>query len=195
MKKEKEIDIQLLKNGNIPAFTQVVNIYQRQVFTTCLGFVHNAQDAEDLAQDVFVEVYRSISKFRSEAKLSTWIYRIAVNKSLNHLRKNKKNKMLVYIETLFAGPGTPESEMHPVSESTEADKDVNGKELLKVLNDAIDSLPKNQKTAFVLAKFDELSYQEITEIMKISLSSVESLIHRAKLGLQKKLINFKNDKY
>ncbi len=195
MKKEKFIDISLLKSGDIFSFNSVVEMYTKQVFATCLGFVHNAEDAGDLAQEVFIEVYRSIGSFRSEAKLSTWIYRIAVNKSLNHLRKNRKNKFLVYMETLFTGSDSREYEMEPVSQSTEADKNLKNKELIKVLNDAIDSLPNNQKAAFVLAKFDELSYHEISEIMKLSISSVESLIHRAKLGLQKRLINFKNDKY
>jgi RNA polymerase sigma-70 factor, ECF subfamily len=185
--------IERLKQGDSSAFDEIVNRFRKQVFTTCIGFVHNAEDAEDLAQDVFIEVFRSIRNFRSDSKLSTWLYRIAVNKSLNLLRKHKKNTMLVFFENMFGAENGNEQEKIYASESTEADKNFELKELKKVLEKAIDSLPKNQKTAFVLAKYDEMSYSEISEIMGLSLSSVESLIHRAKTGLQKKLTNYKNN--
>ena len=84
--------IEQLKQGNEKAFRILVENYQKLVVNTCYGMVHNREDAEDIAQDVFVEVYRNVDSFRADAKLSTWLYRIAVNRSLNHIRDNKKHK-------------------------------------------------------------------------------------------------------
>lgn len=185
--------IERLKKGDSNAFDEIVTRFQKKVFTTCIGFVHNAEDAEDLAQDVFIEVFRSVGTFRNEAKLSTWLYRIAVNKSLNFLRKKKRNAMQIFIENMFIQNDEKATEKLFAAKSTEADAGFEQKELKKILEKAIDSLPKNQKTAFILSKYDEMSYSEISEVMGLSLSSVESLIHRAKTGLQKRLINYKNN--
>jgi len=103
---EKDI-IEDLKEGNSRTFKELVDHYQVPVFNTCLGIVHNRQDAEDVAQDVFIEIFRSVSGFRSDSKLSTWIYRIAVNKSINFVRKQKRQKWLTPIEALFSGKSEP----------------------------------------------------------------------------------------
>jgi RNA polymerase sigma-70 factor (ECF subfamily) len=88
---ETEI-IKRLQQGDEQAFRQLVENYQKQVVNTCYGLVHSTEDAEDIAQDVFIEVFRSIQNFRADAKLSTWIYRISVNRSLNFIRDNKRRK-------------------------------------------------------------------------------------------------------
>jgi RNA polymerase sigma-70 factor, ECF subfamily len=171
------------------AFRKVVEAFKKNVYHTCFGFVHNKQDAEDIAQDVFIELYRSVTKFRGDSKLSTWVYRICVNKSLNHIRKHKNSKLLYPIEMLFRGVRDEDSRVEMTEPSSHEDG-VERKEMKRVLHQAIDSLPENQRTAFTLSKFDDLSYNEIAEVMKTSLSAVESLIHRAKLSLQKKLLNY-----
>ena len=167
------------------AFRLLVEKYQQIVFNTCNGFLHNKEDAEDIAQDVFVEVYLSIDKFRHEAKLSTWLYRVAVNKSLNYIKKNKKNKMLLSLENIFSVSDDNYAEEFSKMKSNERNLDMD--ESAKILYETIDSLGENQRIAFTLNKFDDLSYKEIADIMDMSLSSVESLIHRAKINLQKKL--------
>ena len=86
--------IQDIENNHIQAFKHLVNKYQQMVVNTCYGFVHNREDAEDIAQEVFIEVHRSLHKFRKESKLSTWLYRISANKSLNFIRENKKKNGL-----------------------------------------------------------------------------------------------------
>jgi len=174
--------IKNLQEGNEEAFRQLVENYQNMVVNTCFGLVHNKEDAEDIAQEVFIEVYRSVKNFRSGAKLSTWIYRIAVNKSLNYIRDNKRKKGFLNIGEKNHGGVVPLAE----------GKEIPGYELeniqrAKMLHEAIDSLPENQKVAFTLNKYEELSYQEVSQVMEVSLSSVESLIHRAKKRLQKKL--------
>lgn len=168
------------------AFRQLVENYQKMVVNTCVGFVHNLEDAEDISQEVFIEVYNSIHKFRSDSKLSTWIYRIAVNKSLNYIRDNKRNKWLQNIEQVFSGnKETPEKLV--AEGSGQPGFDLENSQRAKMLHEAIEGLPENQKVAFTLNKYEELSYQMISNIMEVSVSSVESLIHRAKKNLQKKL--------
>ncbi len=165
-------------------FSKLVTEYQKNVYNTCLGIVHNTDDADDITQEVFIEAYNSIDKFRGESKISTWLYRISINKSLNFIRDNKWSK---YFQSLNSKktPDIPDEE-HNFDQPFEI---LQKKQRKKIMDSAIDSLPQNQKVAFTLNKFDELSYKEISEIMDISVSSVESLIFRAKQNLQNKLIH------
>jgi RNA polymerase sigma-70 factor, ECF subfamily len=178
--------IQNVKNGDKKAFRVLVEQYQQKVFTTCMGFLLNKEDAEDIAQEVFVEVYRSVDKFRQESRLSTWLYRISVNKSLNHIKKDRKNRLMLSLENIFISGS--EDERSRISKLETDEDNIEKRENALVLHNAIESLGTNQKIAFTLHKYDDLSYKEISEIMDLSLSSVESLIHRAKLNLHKKLI-------
>lgn len=178
-----------IKNGDQQAFKLLFDEYHVKVFNTCMGFLHDKNDADDITQDTFVEVYKSINKFRGDSKLSTWIYRIAVNKSLNHIRDNKRSNWLKSIETVFTGTKNHEVEIKHTSGS---DPEIifENREKAEMLHRAIDSLPKNQKIAFTLNKYEDLSYKQISEVMDISLSSVESLIHRTKKNLREKLFNY-----
>lgn len=175
-----------LKGGNESAFRQIVELFQKQAFNTCNSFVHNQQDADDLTQEVFIEVFRSANRFRGDSKLSTWIYRIAVNKSLNYLRLKKRRKWLQPIEDLF----DLSQKMKPATDKgSNPSENIENQQLSIRLHKAIDSLSENQRTAFLLSKYEELSYQQIAEVMQTSLPAIESLIHRAKLNLQKILYN------
>jgi RNA polymerase sigma-70 factor (ECF subfamily) len=185
---DKEL-IRRLIDGDQEAFRSLVDNYQDLVFNTCYNLIRNTEDAEDVAQDVFIEIYESIHQFRSESKLSTWLYRIAINKSLNHIRKYKWKSRVSSIENFFAGEKNVKLEIED-PHAHNSPESIDYSERAKVLQNAINNLPENQRIAFTLCKYDELSYQEITEIMNLSLSSVESLIHRAKLNLQKKLVNY-----
>src|SRR5210317_2479206 len=97
MKKDEHILVSDLKDGEEEAFRYLVDQYQDKVYNTCISFVKNPDDADDLTQEVFLEVYNSIHKFRLESKLSTWIYRISVNKSLEYLRKMKRKKRFGFL--------------------------------------------------------------------------------------------------
>ncbi len=190
---DREFVLEILK-GNQQAFRMFVEKYQLTVVKTCNGFVHNIEEAEDIAQEVFLEVYRSIHNFRGEAKLSTWLYRIAVNKSLNHLRKYKLKKNFESIELLFKSNADMLNEIRDNSNLMPDDK-IEQNEQAKILHRAIDSLPTSQRISFILNKYEDLSYKKIAEIMNISLSAVESLIHRAKINLQKSLFNYYKKNY
>ncbi|NQU86837.1 MAG: sigma-70 family RNA polymerase sigma factor [Mariniphaga sp.] len=178
--------IQKLKQGNEQAFREMVENYQKMVVNTCFGMVHNTEDAEDIAQEVFIEMFRSIHKFRADSKLSTWLYRISVNRSLNFIRDNKKNKWFQSFEDAVQSKNA-ELPKFTSSETENPEMKLENSQRATLLHEAIDSLPESQKVAFTLSKYEELSYQEISGVMDLSISSVESLIHRAKKNLQKKL--------
>jgi RNA polymerase sigma-70 factor (ECF subfamily) len=164
----------------------LVNKYHKQVIKTAFHFVNDMDDAEDIAQDVCVEILESLSQFKKTSSLSTWIYRVTVNKSLNFVRKNKRKQLIGQFESLFFKKEGNTGNQIP--EPFSAENDYENTEKKQILEKAINSLPENQKTAFILSKYEELSYKEITEIMNLSLPSVESLLQRAKQNLQKKLI-------
>lgn len=183
----------LLKEGDRKAFDYLVENYQDRVFNSCLGILRNAADAEDIAQEVFVEVYRSVKNFKEEAKLSTWIYRIAVTKSLDHLRSKKRKKRYAFVSQLFSEEtGQPRYDppdfVHPGVQ-------LENKEMAAYLFKAIEELPENQKVAFTLHKVEGLSYQEISEVMETTVASVESLMFRAKQNLKNLLEEYYNETF
>ena len=182
--------IRLLKENDQPAFKKLVNSYQKMVINTCFGILQNREDAEDTAQEVFVEIIHSIYSFREDAKLSTWIYRIAVNKSLNMVRKRKRVGIIKSLQNFFSPNSESDNQEHHPIEVQQPDYVLQQSETARILKSAIDSLPDNQKTAFILSRYEDLSYKEIAEVMNLTLSSVESLIHRSKRNLQKKLKNY-----
>jgi RNA polymerase sigma factor (sigma-70 family) len=179
---DETILVQELKNGSKAAFKNIVDAYQNFVYNTCLGIVKNEEDAEDLSQEVFVQVYQSISSFKGDSKLSTWVYRIAVTKSLDHERKKKRKKRFGFMRSIVGEDGevviNPPDFHHPGIA-------LDQKENAAILFKAIDHLPENQRVAFVLNKVEGLSYQEVSGIMQTSVSSIESLLHRAKKNLKK----------
>lgn len=175
-----------IQEGDHKAFKMLVEKYQHLVVNTCLGIVHTKADAEDLAQDVFMEVFRTSESFRGDAKLSTWLYRISTNRSINFIRNNKRNRLVQSIEDAFSGGRNKNNEIS-TNIKDQPDHAIKEQQRHDLLHRAIDRLPDKQRIAFTLNKYEDLSYQQIAEIMEISLSSVESLIHRAKKNLQSQL--------
>jgi RNA polymerase sigma-70 factor (ECF subfamily) len=184
---QKEL-INQLKAGNENSFKLLVETYKDKVLSTCYYFLHDKLDAEDVAQDVFIEIYRSISDYREDAQLSTWIYRIAVNKSLDFIRKKKRKKRFAYVVSFWRN--TEEKAELQVPSSENPQRDLEQEERIDILNNAINSLPENQKAAITLSKYDGISNKEIADILETSVSAVESLIHRAKKNLHKKLYQY-----
>lgn len=178
--KENEL-VNSLVAGREKAYRQVIGKYRDPVLRLCKGFTGSADDAEDLAQDIFIEVFRSVGRFKGDSSLSTWIYRIAVNKSLNFIR-DKNNKA--------HGNYTVEGYIENSKDDDSADQQLIRKDHARALHQAIESLPENQNTAFVLSKYEDMSYADIADIMQTSVSSVESLLFRAKKNLQKFLYDY-----
>lgn len=179
--------IEQLKQGDQSAFKFIVDTWKDMVYNTALSIVQQEEDAEDVTQEVFVQVYQSIEGFKRESKFSTWLYRITLSKAMDHERRKKRKKRFAFVKSLF-GEGSevvvdPPDFNHPgVS--------LDNKEKAAILFKAMESLPDNQRMAFVLNKVEGLSYQEISEVMETTVSAVESLLHRAKTNLRKELKTF-----
>jgi RNA polymerase sigma factor (sigma-70 family) len=182
--------VEKLKNGDDAAFKLIVETWQNMVYNTALGIVQSAEDAEDIAQDVFVQVYQSVHTFKGDSKFSTWLYRITVTKCLDHERRKKRKKRFAFVKSIFGNDSqlvvNPPDFHHP---GVTLDK----KETAAALFQAIRQLPDNQRVAFTLHKIEGLSYLEISDVMKTTVSSVESLMHRAKTNLRKTLGDFYKD--
>lgn len=170
--------INAIVQGDKKAFDTLYRSFREKVFRTAFHYLQHTQEAEEAVQDVFVEVYRSAPAFHFKSSLSTWIYRITVNKCLDRLRYRQAKKRFAFITHFFQHdhPGAPA--VAPV----EANEDN------KMLYAAIDKLPGNQKTALILTQIEELSIKETAAIMKTTAKAVESLTQRAKNNLRKFLI-------
>lgn len=175
--------IEGLRKGHEKAFEALVHLYQDKIYNTCLGLLQNEWDAEEVTQDVFIKVFESISHFRGEASLGTWLYRIAVTRSLDVQRKKGRKKRKGFIQSLF---GREENDWmaadfhHPGVMAEQ-------KENAAILFKAIGQLPEQQQAAFLLQKLEGLSQQEIADVLKTSAGAVESLLHRARTNLRKLL--------
>jgi len=178
--------IEKIKRGERDLFKELVDKYKDMVFNICFGFVKNKEDAEDITQDVFFTIYKNIKGFKFESKIYTWIYRIAVNRSLNHIRNRKLSRIFNKISLKEESEGK-EAEI-PAAQDSSADFKVITKEKKNIISKALNGLPSNQRVAFTLCNIEGFTYEEIAEIMGCSISSVESRIHRAKMNLQKKLV-------
>jgi len=150
------------------------------VFRTALGFLHCVEDAEDVTQEVFLKAWRNLNSFRGESAISTWLYRIAVNLSLNYISRKKREARFSLEEKSVpvAGKAISGDDPHVQMERDETESAV---------RDAIDSLPGRQRMAFVLSRYDDLSQKEVAAVMKLSEGAVEQLLHRAKVTLYEKL--------
>jgi RNA polymerase sigma factor (sigma-70 family) len=175
--------ISQLKNGDPAAYRELVDHFRDRVYNTALALVRNAEDAQDVSQEVFIGVFQSAGSFRGDARLSTWVYRITVQKSLEHIRNARRKKRGGVLMSLLG-----REHLLPVETNApfyHPGVKLENKERAAILFQAIGQLNENQQTAFTLHKVEALSYAEIAEIMKISVSSVESLMFRAKQNLRK----------
>jgi RNA polymerase sigma factor (sigma-70 family) len=187
---EEELLTQL-KLGDENAFRFLVENNQKRVYNTVLSIVQNSEEAEDIAQEVFIEVFKSVKNFRGDSKISTWLYRIATTKALEELRKKKAGKRFAFFTNLFSENNEI---IHDSATFEHPGVTLENKESAKMLFSAINKLPENQKVAFTLANIEGLNYQEIMEVMNLSVGSVESLLFRAKTNLRKSLAgHYKNN--
>ncbi len=172
-----EIDlIKQIANGDKRAFRELYDLHSSKVYNTALRYSQDVSDAEEITQDVFTSIYRNASKFKSESKVSTWVYRITVNTALNYQKKKKQATFYSLSDSEFEKPDFDHPESLLVSNEQN--------QLLLV---AVNKLPETQKTAFILSLIEELPRQEVADIMETSLKAVESLLQRAKANLRKEL--------
>ncbi len=176
--------VEQLQQGNESAFSKLVDEWQDMVYNTAIGIVQNPQDADDITQEVFMQVYQSISSFKGESKFSTWLYRITLSKALDQEKKKKRKKRFAFVQQLFGNQG---EELVQSIEFEHPGILMEKKESAQALFKALKQIPDNQRIAFTLHKLEGQSYMEIAEIMNTSLYAVESLMSRAKANLKKQL--------
>ena len=178
--------------GDMRAFQALVEDYQRLVCHVVFRMVHNEEDREEICQDVFVKVYQNLSKFEQKSKLSTWIGRIAYNTCINYL---KKKKVPLYEDLAPAESGESGSSQNKGSYLDRvpggaklADETVSDKEMYKFLHEEIAQLPVQYRAILTLYHMDDLSYQEIGEIMSLPDGTVKSYLFRARKLLKERII-------
>ncbi|MGC9150586.1 MAG: RNA polymerase sigma factor [Microbacter sp.] len=181
--------IQEILAGNSGLFRQLMERYQTQVFRTCMGFVHQKEDADDLTQEVFIQAYQSLASFKGDSEFSTWLYRIAVNRSLNHLRDQQKRSIFDRLESFFTGEKSPKSWSTPTPDPN-PEQQILINEEREMITNMLDKLPEKQRVAIVLSKYDDMSQREIAEVLQTTEGAVEALLQRAKKTLRKELLSF-----
>lgn len=171
-------DIELiskLREGDEAAFRELVDLYSQKIINTCYKFLPVREDAEDISQEIFIEIFKSVKSFRGESKFSTWIYRVAVTKCLDELkRRNRKKRFADFGKFLHIDIISDK-----LSGGKLPDKDINYNESLDNVMRALECLPDNQRAAYTLSKVEGYTNTEIAEILNTTLSAVESLISRA----------------
>ncbi|MCG8411525.1 MAG: RNA polymerase sigma factor [Bacteroidales bacterium] len=169
------------------AFQSFVEKYHHLVLNICNNILNNYDDAMDVSQEVFMKFYESIESFRGDSKITTWLYRISVNKSLNFLRSQKRNKWFSSLDILFSNESKAKE---PEDRNLKPDENIEQNENKKVLYYALNKLPEKQRIAISLNNFENLAYKEISEIMDISVSEVGVLINRGKKKLHKIIVEY-----
>jgi len=178
-----DVDAQLMlrfQNGDAEAFDQLFSRHTRSIVNFAYRFVRDRQIAEELAQEVFLRVYEAAAGYRPRAKFTTWLYRIATNVCLNEIRKPHFRAAHQPVSEEELPPGVFENSDSP-------DRSLECRAVSQALKEALEKIPEKQRIAFVLNKYEELSYAEVAEIMKTSEKAIKSLIHRAREALAERL--------
>lgn len=188
MDQEKQL-IKKCKEGDISSFELLIESYQQKVYNIALRMLGSQEDASDVAQEVFIKIYKSISNFKEESSLSTWIYRIATNVCLDELRKRKKAKFVSIDTPVQLEDG--EVSMQMEDQGLQPDELVTQKELKEEVQKAISSLKDDHKIVIILRDINGYSYEEIADILGCTLGTVKSRINRARNSLKDILLERK----
>lgn len=175
-----------VKQGDGAAFTVLVEKYKQPVLNLAWRTLRDAAEAEDLAQSVFVQVYKSAGRYQPSAKFSTWLFTIARNLCLNEIRRRSRHPAESLDQTHDGADDHPLLQVEDQREASPPDQLLRS-ELEGKVDEALAALPENQRTALLLCRQEELSYEEIARVLDCSLSATKSLIHRARETLKQKL--------
>jgi RNA polymerase sigma factor (sigma-70 family) len=173
-----------LQQGSEAAFRTLVARFQGRVYSTAFSLLRSAEEAEDVAQEVFVEVYQTIARFRGETALSTWLYRLATSRALQHRRRQQARKRFAFFTSLL---GIANQLLHEPPDHAHPQALLEGTQQLQALQQHIGRLPAQQQVAFTLRYEQDLSYAEIAAVLGTSVAAVESLLHRARHTLRQHL--------
>jgi len=185
-----EILVKKSQKGDYPSFEELVKRYEKKIYNLAYRIMGNKEDASDVLQETFLQAFKKLATFKGKAKFSTWLYRIAVNICLMRKRKGKK------METVSLDVPILTKKEDEIKRELRDDWSENplatleNKEVKKTLSEAIDSLPEEYRTVFLLRGLNGLSNEEVAEVLKISLPAVKSRLHRARLFLRDRLSQY-----
>jgi RNA polymerase sigma-70 factor (ECF subfamily) len=183
----RDPDIRLMlrvRSDEAGAFEELVELFQHRLVAVMHHLVGNLEEAEDLAQEVFLRVYRARHKYRPRAKFSTWLFTIANNLALNSLR-SRQRKPVVPLNLRDSGPLGPRPVEHLSRDrGKQPVQRLQQQELAALVQQALEGLNERQRMAVVLNKFEEMSYEEIAQVMKLTTKAVKSLLSRARSNLR-----------
>lgn len=185
MEHGERILLERAKSGDIIAFEELIGSYQKRVFNLALRIIGNYDDAADLAQEAFVRIYKAISSFKEQSSFSTWVYRITTNVCLDEIRKRKNRKVVYIDEDIQTDDG--EMKRQVISSDPGPDEAAERSEIRRIVNDAINRLPEEQRVVITLRDLQGMSYEEIARILELPAGTVKSRINRARLALKNML--------
>jgi RNA polymerase sigma-70 factor (ECF subfamily) len=184
---DSDLDIvRRVQEGDVAAFDQLVLKYRGRVYSVIYNLTSNREDASDLTQDAFIKSFQSINRFQGQSTFFTWLYRIAVNSTLTHLRKNRLRTFFSF-EKINEDDKVSSEVIAALTDDTGADHETFARELQEKLNEAMQKLSIRHRTVITLFEIDGLGHQEIAEIMNCSVGTVRSRLHYAKQLLQAEL--------
>ena len=178
--------VRRVQEGDVAAFDQLVLKYRGRVYAVVYNMTSNREDASDLTQDAFIKSFQSINRFQGQSSFFTWLYRIAVNSTLTHLRKNRLRTFFSF-EKINEDDKVSSEVIAALTDDTSADQETFARELQEKLNEAMQKLSIRHRTVITLFEIDGLGHQEIAEIMDCSVGTVRSRLHYAKQLLQAEL--------
>lgn len=191
---ESDPDVLLMlafQQGDYASFESLMRKYYKRIFHFLCRMLGDRDAAEDVSQEVFLRVYQSAPKYRSNAKFQTWLYTIAKNLALNELRRQKRPMVSLDAEVSSDG-GQMMRRQIADEKGQDPSERIRHLELVEAVKNAIEKLPENQRMAVILYRYEQMSYEEIAKSLEISLSAVKSLLSRARESLRKQLSSFIN---
>ena len=178
--------VRQVQAGDVAAFDRLILKYRERIFGIVYNMTGNREDAADLTQDAFIKAFQSINRFGGQSSFFTWLYRIAINSTLSHLRKHRLRSFFS-LETIDEDAPVSRELIAALTEKTGADRDAFVHELKEKLNEAMQKLSIKHRTVVTLFEIDGLGHQEIAEVMECSVGTVRSRLHYAKQLLQSEL--------
>ena len=183
--------VERIQSGDQDAFKDLVEKYQRKVYSICYGMLKDSESSMDVSQEVFIKVYRYIGKFNRESSFYTWLYRITVNMCIDHIRKNSRVKRVEYDDRI-SHDGEAEGEEHimPSKLGIHPDKVYGRKELRQKMLEALESLTEKHRTILILREVEGLSYEEMADVLNISKGTVMSRLYHARRYFQEAIKDY-----
>jgi RNA polymerase sigma-70 factor, ECF subfamily len=174
--------VEIAVRDNPDAFGEIVKRWERKIFALCFGLLHREEDARDAAQETFISAYKNLPNFRGEAKVSSWLHRIAVNQCLTKQRRAK-----VRGESSLEDENSADEQSFTAPTELSPSGTLEQNERLKIVRQAVSSLPAELKQVIIMKEFEEMTFQQISEILNLPLSTVKSRVYTALKQLRLKL--------